>query len=158
MKTMIAAVVLAAGTCACPSTAAEIEEVGVGVALGEPIGGTAKFWTGGPLAADVGAGLSGGNAALWADALWNDWSLLPQPSHGRLGAYVGAGPQIRTGVDARFGVRAIGGVTYRPAGHPFELYAEAGPLFRLTQGGQVDAVGGVGLRVTLGGAAGRAAR
>lgn len=156
MKTRIAAALLAAGvltSAAPPSPAAAIREVGVGVALGEPIGGTAKFWLDGPLAADAGIGLSDGNAALWADALWQDWTLLPQPPNGRLGAYVGAGPQIRTGDDARFGIRALGGVSYRPTGQPIELYAEAGPLFRLTQGGQVDAVGGVGLRVMLGGAA-----
>lgn len=154
MRIMIAATLLAAGALisARPAAAADIREVGVGVALGEPIGGTAKFWLDGPWAADAGVGLSDGNAALWADALWHDWSLLPQPSNGRLGVYVGAGPQVRTGADPRFGIRTLGGVSYRPTGHPFELYAEVGPMFRLTQGGQVDAVGGVGLRVMLGGA------
>jgi hypothetical protein len=150
MKTMIAAMLVMG--CACTFASAEqVREVGVGVALGEPIGGTAKLWLDDRLAADVGAGLSDGNAAFWADALWHDWSLLPQPKSGRLGAYVGAGPQFRTGDDARFGVRAIGGLSYRPTGHPVELFAEAGPLFRLTQGGQVDAVGGVGLRLMIGG-------
>jgi hypothetical protein len=41
-------------------------------------------------------------------------------------------------------------VSFRPTGHPLELFAEAGPLFRLTQGGQVDALGGVGLRLMVG--------
>jgi opacity protein-like surface antigen len=159
MKTIIAAVILAAGACASASAAADaVREVGVGVALGEPIGGTAKFWFDDRFAADVGAGLSDGNAAFWGDALWHDWSLLPQPSGGRLGLYVGAGPQFRTGDDARFGIRALGGATFRPTGHQLELYAEAGPLFRLTQGGQVDAVGGVGLRVMLGGALSQTAK
>ena len=147
MKTMLAAMLIAIGTCA---RAAEIREVGVGVALGEPIGGTAKLWLDDRLAADVGAGWSDGNGAFWADALWHDWTLLPQPGNGRLGLYLGAGPQVRTGADARFGIRAIGGVSYRPTGHPLELFAEAGPLFRLTQGGQVDAVGGVGIRLMVG--------
>jgi len=121
------------------------------VALGEPIGGSMKLWFDGPWAADVGAGLSDGNAALWADALYHDWTLLPQPSNGRLGGYVGAGPQLRMGDDARFGLRTVVGVSYRPTGHDFELYAEAGPMFRMTQGGRVDGVGGVGLRLMLGG-------
>jgi hypothetical protein len=155
MKTMIAAALLAAGALASarPAAAAAsgVKEVGVGVALGEPIGGSVKFWFDDPMAVDVGAGLSDGNAALWADALYHDWKLLPQPSNGRLGAYAGAGPQIRMGDDARFGIRTIVGVTYRPTGHALEIYAEAGPLFRLTQGGKVDAVGGVGLRIMLGG-------
>ena len=150
MKTMLAAVLLAAGTCASASAAGQIQEVGVGVVLGEPIGGTAKLWLDDRLAADVGAGLSDGNGSFWADALWHDWTLLPQPANGRLGLYLGAGPQVRTGDDARFGIRTIVGASYRPTGHPLEVFAEAGPLFRLTQGGQVDAVGGVGVRLMVG--------
>ena len=162
MKTMIAAgltVVLAASACAAGPAAAsasssgtDVREVGVGVVLGEPIGGTMKLWLDDRLAADAGLGLSDGNAGFWADALWHDWTLLPQPPTGRLAAYLGAGPQIRTGDDPRFGIRAIAGLSYRPTGHPLELFAEAGPLFRLTQGGEVDAVGGVGLRLMVGGA------
>jgi opacity protein-like surface antigen len=153
MKKTIAAGLLAALAASASAAGTSVREVGVGVALGEPIGATAMLWLDDRLALDVGAGLSDGNGAFWGDALWHDWTLLPQPSNGRLGAYAGAGPQIRTGDDARFGLRAIVGVSYRPTGHPLELYAEAGPLFRLTQGGEVDAVGGVGLRVMLGGKA-----
>ncbi|MFI5351010.1 MAG: hypothetical protein ACHQ2Z_15815 [Elusimicrobiota bacterium] len=147
MKTILTAVLLAAGTCA---SAEGVRELGVGVVLGEPIGGTAKLWLDDALALDVGAGLSDGNGAFWADGLWHDWTLLPQPDAGRLGLYLGAGPQVRTGDDARFGIRTIGGVSFRPKGHPLELFAEAGPLFRFTQGGQVDAVGGVGIRLMVG--------
>src|SRR4051812_36672022 len=126
MKTMLAAMLVVTGACLGASAADTVREVGLGVALGEPIGGTAKLWFDDRFAADVGAGLSDGNAALWADALWHDWSLLPQPARGRLGVYGGAGPQIRMGDDARFGLRAVGGLTFRPSGHPLELYAEAG--------------------------------
>src|SRR6185312_11644871 len=146
MKTRIAASLLAAGALASAGTALaappQVREVGVGVALGEPIGGSAKLWFDGPWAADLGAGLSDGNAALWADALYHDWTLLPQPSNGKLAAYAGGGPQLRMGDDARFGIRTVVGVSYRPTGHDLELYAEAGPMFRMTQGGKVDGVGG----------------
>jgi opacity protein-like surface antigen len=148
MKTLIGAVLLAA--LALSASPAAAQEVGVGVVLGEPIGGTAKLWLSDALAADAGLGFSAGNVGFWADALWHDWTLLPQPSNGRLGLYLGAGPQIRAGDDSRFGIRAIAGASYRPTEHPLELFAEAGPLFRLTQGGQIDAVGGVGLRLMLG--------
>jgi hypothetical protein len=57
---------------------------------------------------------------------------------------------VRAGDDARFGIRTIVGLSFRPSGHPLEFFAEAGPLFRLTQGGNVDAVGGVGLRLMIG--------
>lgn len=146
---------LAVLAAALPASASRVREVGVGVALGEPIGGSAKLWLDDLTALDLGAGLSDGNAAFWGDVLWHDWTLLPQPKEGRLGAYLGAGPQVRTGEDARFGIRAVVGLTYRTAGHPLELFAEAGPLFRLTQGGAVDGVGGVGLRVFVGGTAKR---
>src|SRR6185312_2294199 len=62
MKTRIAASLLAAGALASAGTALaappQVREVGVGVALGEPIGGSAKLWFDGPWAADLGAGLS----------------------------------------------------------------------------------------------------
>ena len=163
MKTMIAAGILAllaasAGVVPARATASTTggasggQELGLGIILGQPIGGTAKLWLDDHLAVDAGIGLDDGNVGFWGDILWHDWTLLPQPSRGRLGLYLGTGPQLRTGDDERFGVRAIGGISYRPAGHPLELYAEAGPLFELTQGGWVDAVGGVGLRVMIGGA------
>ncbi len=38
------------------------------------------------------------------------------------------------------------------AGQPLEFFAEAGPVFRLTQGGAVDADGGIGGRLYLGSA------
>ncbi len=132
---------------AAPALAAGARSVGVGVALGEPIGLTAKTDLGGRLSADAGAGFSDGNFGLWGDALWNDATLLPQPRQGSLTAYAGAGPQLRLGSDARFGLRTIVGASFKPAGHPLEFFAEAGPLFRFTQGGHVDPVGAVGLRV-----------
>ncbi len=133
--------------------AAAAREIGVGVVLGEPIGVTAKLWMDDRLAFDAGAGLSDGNAGFWGDALWHDWTLLPQPAAGRLGAYAGAGPHTPTGADARCGGGTMGGVSFRPNGHPRVLYAYAGPLFRMTQGGHVDAVGGVGIRLMAGGKA-----
>lgn len=153
MKTVACAVMLAviAAAVAVPSSAAEFKEIGVGVALGEPIGGSAKLWLDDRVAFDAGVGLSDGNAAFWGDVLFHDWKILPQPKDGRLGGYLGAGPQFRTGDDARVGIRTVAGVSWRPSEHPLELFAEAGPLFRLTQGGSVDGVGAVGVRVTLGG-------
>lgn len=145
---LAALAVLAAGV---PVSASQVRDVGVGVVLGEPIGGSAKLWLDDRTAVDLGAGLSDGNAAFWGDILWHDWTLLPQAKEGRLGAYLGAGPQVRTGDDARFGIRTVVGLDYRTAGRPLELFAEAGPLFRLTQGGAVDGIGGVGLRVFVGG-------
>jgi hypothetical protein len=126
----------------------EVSQLGLGVILGDPIGGTAKFWFDQRFAADFGAGFASAEdrVAFWGDALYNDWRLQPQPPQGKLGAYFGAGPQLDTGDDPRFGVRTIVGLSFLPHDAPFEFFAEVGPLFRFTQGGHVDAVGGVGVR------------
>lgn len=130
--------------------AAAAREFGVGVVIGEPIGGTAKLWLDRERAVDVGAGFSDGNGVFWADALWHFRDLVPQVPEGFLAPYLGAGPRLRTGGDAQFGIRTLVGLAYRTARHPLELFAEAGPMFRLTQGGSVDADGGVGVRVYFG--------
>lgn len=156
MKIRAASVALSAVLAATGASFAQgARKVGVGVILGEPIGGDVKVWNDERTAFDAGVGVSDGNSAFWADVLIHDWSLFHQSPPGRLGGYVGAGPQLRTGDDARFGLRTIAGVAYLPAGHPLELFVEAGPLFRLTQGGQVDGVGGAGLRIYFDGSAPR---
>lgn len=147
---MVLALLLAAAPASARAQARGAGEISAGVVIGEPIGGTLKLWWNDQRAIDFGAGFSSGDAAFWADVLHHDWRLLPQPREGRLGAYLGAGPQLRAGDDARFGIRTIAGLSYRVSGRPLELFAEAGPHFRLTQGGAVDAVGGLGLRVSLG--------
>jgi hypothetical protein len=127
----------------------EVREVGIGVVAGDPIGGTAKLWFTDRVAADIGIGYSG-NTVMWADLLVHAWDLLPQPAEGRLGLYLGAGPRLETARDAEFGLRTIAGVSWRLKREPVELFAEAGPLFRLTPTGSVGADAGVGLRVYLG--------
>jgi hypothetical protein len=152
MKTialLLTATLLTAGTAAAAPAGRETD---LGVILGEPVGGTAEMWLDGRTSVDFGAGLSDGNGAFWGDLLVHDWAVLRQPKQGRLCAYLGLGPQVRSGDDARFGVRTIAGLLYRPQERPLEFFFEAGPLFRVTQGGRVDAVGGVGLRVRLGAA------
>ena len=125
-------------------------EVDLGAVAGEPTGLSGKLWFDDWFAVDFGAGLDEGNAGFWADAVWHNWTLLPQPQGGKLGAYVAVGPQIRAGGDARFGVRAMVGAALRPTAYPVELFAEAGPLFEFTQGGWLDAAGGVGARYRFG--------
>jgi hypothetical protein len=150
MKKLLAVSILVLTIGASSARAAGVSDLGVGVVLGEPIGGTAKLWLDSRSAVDLGLGLSDGNLAFWGDILWHDWTLLPQPTGGKLGTYFGAGPQIRTGDDTRFGIRTLMGVNFLPTGHPLEAFAEVGPMFRLTQGGDVDVIGGVGIRFLFG--------
>ena len=150
MRSILIALFLSAA--ASPAAAeTPVKEAGLGVIAGDPIGGTAKLWLNPDYAVDLGVGFSG-STALWGDLLWHAWNLLPQPEEGKLGMYFGAGPRLETGYDAEFGVRAIAGVSWRLKRQPIEVFVEAGPVFRVTQGGGVDADGGVGVRLYLGSA------
>lgn len=133
--------------CAAPASAA-VKEFAAGALVGDPTGGTIKLWLDDALAVDAGIGYSG-DATFWGDVLWHDWRLLPQPAKGRLGLYLGAGPRIEAARDAEFGVRTIGGLSWRLPEHSLEFFAEAGPVFRLTNGGGVGADGGIGVRLTF---------
>ena len=138
---------LALLSAASPAPAA-VKSAAVGAVLGDPVGGTLKLWFDDSFALDAGVGYSN-DPTFWADALWHDWRLLPQPSRGRVGLYLGAGPRLQAADDARFGLRTIGGLSWRLDESSLEFFAEAGPVFRFTQSGGVDADGGVGVRVTF---------
>lgn len=153
LKSAVVSLAVAAGA-ACPAVAATervIKDMGVGVVAGSPVGGTAKLWFDRDYALDLGIGYSG-STVLWGDLLYHAWDLLPQPPEGKLGLYFGAGPRLEAASDAEFGLRTIAGVSWRLTKHPIEFFAEAGPVFRLTQGGGVEADGGVGVRLYLGSA------
>lgn len=138
---------LAAAAAAVAAHAAP-RELGVGVVAGDPTGGTAKLWLDERLAVDAGVGFSG-DAAFWGGLLWHDYALLPQPAEGKLALYLGAGPRVEAGREGEFGIRTLGGLSWRLQKSPLELFAEAGPVFRLTQGGGVGADGGIGVRLYL---------
>lgn len=153
MKKIMIALALA-GSAAVPAAAAQgpFTEVGVGVIAGDPIGGTAKLWFDDAYAMDVGIGFSG-STVLWGDFLYHAWNLLPPIDEGRLGLYFGAGPRLEPdGSDTQFGVRTMVGATWRLSRQPIEVFAEAGPVFRMTPSGGVNADGGVGIRLYLGSA------
>lgn len=142
---LISAVAAAAAAVAAHASP---RELGVGVIAGDPTGGTAKLWLDERFAVDAGVGFSG-EATFWGDVLWHDHALLPQPPEGKLALYLGAGPRVETSHDGEFGIRTIGGLSWRLSKSPLELFAEAGPVFRMTQGGGVGADGGVGVRLYL---------
>ena len=50
------------------------------------------------------------------------------------------------------GVRTVAGLTWRITRQPIEFFAEAGPVFRMTPSGGVDADGGIGVRFYFGSA------
>ena len=128
-----------------------VKEVGFGIIAGDPIGGTAKLWLDDDFALDLGVGFSG-DTVMWGDVLYHMWNLLPQPEEGKLGVYVGAPPRLQTRPDTAIGLRTIAGVTCSITRQPIEFFAEAGPVFRMTPTGGVDADGGIGVRFYFGSA------
>lgn len=150
MKIILIASALALAAAAFPASAhCAVREAGAGIVAGDPIGGSVKLWFDRDYAMDLGVGYSG-STVLWGDLLYHAWNLLPQPDEGKLGVYFGAGPRLETGDDPEFGVRTIAGVTWRLTRQPIEFFVEAGPVFRTTPTGGVDADGGIGMRLYLG--------
>jgi hypothetical protein len=149
MKTTIQALAAALVLAVVPARAQQVGGFGAGVVVGDPTGLTVKTWIDSSRALDAGVGFSG-EATFYADYLWHAWDVFPQPSQGKLGAYVGGGPRIETRRDAEFGLRALAGVDYWIAGRPIEVFFEAGPVLRLTPGRGVGVDGGLGVRFYFG--------
>lgn len=149
MKRMILAFCVV--VCAARAVGAQqAGDLGAGFVLGNPSGFTFKYWVERAVAIDGGVGYSG-DPAFYADVAWHAWDLFAKQREGRIGGYLGVGPRVELGDDGEFGIRTMLGLTYWLPRHPLELFFEAGPVFRLTQGGSVEADGGVGLRVYFGG-------
>jgi hypothetical protein len=142
----LAACILA---CAGAARAQQAGDLGAGVVVGRPIGATAKYWLDGTKALDLGVGFSDDPVA-YGDFLWHGWDLFPQPARGKLGGYVGLGPRIQAAPDTQFALRTIAGVDYWVDKQPIELFVEAGPVFRMTPTGDVDADVGLGVRFYFG--------
>lgn len=134
------------------SRAQQAGQLGAGVVLGQPIGGTAKYWLTDTRAFDAGVGYGSRATVLYADYLYHGWDLLPKPSKGKLGVYAGLGPRLETARDALFALRTIVGADYWIEAHPIELFLEGGPTFRLAPNSNVDADIGLGIRFYLGSA------
>lgn len=106
--------------------------LGVGPTLGDPTGATAKYFFTERDAVDSGLGVSD-TLVVWVDYSRHAWELLPQPSRGRLGAYVSLGWRVENQDPADFGLRLLLGVSYWPHfKHPVELFLELGPVTRVT--------------------------
>lgn len=148
MRILMAAMtacLLAAG----PARAGQMQGIGAGVVVGDPVGGTFRGFLSGSRSLDFGVGFSG-DTALWADYAWHAWDLFPPVKSGRLEGWVSAGPRIEAAPETEFGVRTMLGASYWVAGRPIELFATAGPVFRMTPTGGVEADGGIGVRFYFG--------
>ena len=125
---------------------------GFGVAVGEPIGLTAKYWTADRRAFDFLIGFDD-DPRFYAGHLWHSWTVFPPPDRGRFGAYAGLGPwlHLRDRRKDEAGLRTSGGVTYLVDEIPMEVYAELAPVFILSPDTEADLEGVVGVRFYFGG-------
>ena len=105
--------------------------LGAGIILGDPMGLTAKFWFDNTRALDLGLGFTG-DSSVYADFLWQSWSLFRQPKEGKLGAYAGIGGRLEVEEDSAFGIRVPFGANYWAPRNPIELFVELAPVFPLT--------------------------
>ena len=119
---------------------------GAGILLGEPIGPNVKYWINSNAAVDFGLGFNN-DFTVYSDFLWHDWKILPQPSKGTLGGYLGLGVRYeeKKGND-KFGFRTVAGVDYWIESYPVEVYLEVAPVFQVSPDTDTEFDDGIGVR------------
>ncbi|MBI4423165.1 MAG: hypothetical protein HY554_05540 [Elusimicrobia bacterium] len=145
--TRILWVAAALALCLPSASAQERGQLGLGVMVGAPAGGSAKYFLAETHAVDAAIGYNN-NLALHADYLWHGWDVLPRPHEGKLAAYAGLGGRFRNRDDEEmeFGFRVPGGAAYWLARHPIELFIELAPVFRVNARNTITLDGAVGIR------------
>lgn len=126
-------------------------KIGVGVIVGEPFGPTIKYWSTDTVAFDAGVGFEN-DPIVYADVLFQNWKLLPQPASGKWALYAGVGPrwQNRDHEDDTFGIRVPFGITYFVEKSPIEIFGELVPVFQVSPKTDSDFDGGIGVRFLFG--------
>lgn len=113
---------------------------GVGVMLGEPIGGSFKAWLSDTTAIDAGVGYASyddGGLQLHSDYLLHSFELLDVGS-GRLPVYYGLGLRLKFADDTHFGFRGPVGISYMLENMPVDIFAEAAPILDVTPNWRVE--------------------
>ncbi len=125
------------------------EDLGVGVALGQPMGVTAKYWLSPTSAVDAFMGYHfNHNFDAHADYLLHSFSSF-DVGRGRLPFYLGVGGRINLGDDSHFGLRLPVGVSYLFPTQPWEAYVELAPVVKLIDYVGLDLDGSIGVRIYL---------
>lgn len=128
-----------------PLRAQSAGDLGAGVVLGDQTGATAKYWLSGGRALDAGAGFNS-DLTLYGDYLWHSWKVFPQPSEGKIPAYLGLGVQVGNSSRNNSGVRAVAGLAYWLPRNPLEIFLELVPVLHFSRDGGTDVGAGLGLR------------
>jgi len=131
------------------NTASDAQEkgaFGAGILLGEPVGPNVKYWLNPNMAVDFGLGFAH-DFGVYADFLWHNWKILPQPSKGKLAGYLGPGLRYEEqDGDDEFGFRAVAGAGYWIESEPVEIYIEIAPVFQISPDTSTHLDGGIGVR------------
>lgn len=128
-----------------------VGKLGAGMIIGEPIGGSLKYWFNDTLAIDGAVGWSAHDHTdlyLHSDVLWHNFDLIPV-SKGRLPVYFGVGGLFRFRDDSRdnqAGVRVPVGVSYMFDNAPIDVFAEIAPAIDVSPDVRGELTGGVGIR------------
>lgn len=144
MRPLLAALILllAARARAAPAEG----ELGAGFLIGDPTGGTAKYFFDPRQSVDAALAVSDG-FTLIGDYSYHFWDVLPQPKKGELAAYASAGVRLETVGYNNVLFRALGGLSYWPKfKRPFEFFLELGPGLRVAPDIRWRMEGGFGLR------------
>ncbi|MDD5141579.1 MAG: hypothetical protein PHY43_15120 [Verrucomicrobiales bacterium] len=126
-------------------------KLGAGVIVGEPTGGSVKYWFNDTLAIDGAVGWSSHDNTdlyLHSDVLWHNFDLIPV-SQGRLPVYFGAGGLVRfrdDNKDNQVGVRVPVGLSYMFDNAPLDVFAELGPALDVAPHVRGEITGGIGIR------------
>lgn len=136
-------------THAVTSRVGAAQDLGVGLALGQPMGATAKYWLSSTVAVDGFMGYHfNSNFDTHVDYLWHTFSSF-DVTDGRMPFYVGAGGRINLGNDSNLGLRLPLGISYLSPNAPYEFFAELAPVIRLVKGLGTDIDGLVGIRIYI---------
>jgi hypothetical protein len=120
-----------------------------GIILGEPTGGSFKYWTRWNAGMDLGIAWSfsgSGHFTIFADYLFHNFDFFADREGGDLPVYVGLGVRYLIEDDAALGLRIPIGINYLIRNHPLSLFAEIVPLFDFIPETEAGLSGGVGIR------------
>lgn len=131
---------------------------GFGIMLGDPTGGTAKFWTSRQNAFVLSLGKSYfGSPRVGVDYLWhfNSFNTNTANLYAGVGGAIGFGEgrgfwykdkYFRTKDEAGVGARGLFGINFIPRDTPLELFFEIGVLMSLTPDFDTGADAALGIR------------
>ena len=131
----------------------EAGHIGAGLILGEPVGGSVKYWLNDTVAVDGAAGWSvhrHSSLYLHGDVLWHKFNLFDiSPAPAQLPIYFGVGGLVRFrnhGESNNVGVRVPVGVSYIFDNAPIDIFAEVGPALDFSPSVHGEVTGGIGIR------------